>query len=58
MFSIFTANNDTADLWFVVAWIALWVVGIVSLVKRGPWMQAVAWIALGFIPFGLLFITP
>ena len=54
---IFNTNTDTADLCFMVAWIALWVVGIVSLVNRNVW-NGVTWIAVGFIPLGYLFLTP
>lgn len=57
---ILDANADNADLCFLVAWIALWVVGIVTLIQsRGQsWLQGVAWIAIGFIPLGYMWLTP
>lgn len=54
---IFDVNYTTADLLFLFAFVGLLIVGIVSLVQKATF-QGVAWIALGLIAFGLMFITP
>lgn len=66
--AVFAAGNDgigdvdygTADLAFLAAFIALLVVGIISLVQRSERsvLTGVAWIATSAIALGLMFLTP
>jgi len=54
---IFHGNADTADLMFCVAWLALWIIGAISIVQKSL-LPGLGYIALGFIPLGYLFLTP
>lgn len=62
LIALFDADPEVADLFFILAAIILWFVGVVTLVqglRASPpaWAQGLAWIATGCIPFGLMFLT-
>jgi hypothetical protein len=57
MLAVFKANADTADLLFVVAWLALWLIGVIMIMGKSV-LPGLACCALGFVPFAALFLTP
>lgn len=62
--SLFEQSADHADLCFALAALALWVVGVIYLfIQPSPRAKVailvgIAIVAVGFIPAGLLFLTP
>lgn len=51
-----STSSDKANLCFIIAFLALLVVGIISLVQHSI-LPGIAWIATGVIALGFFFLT-
>lgn len=54
---VFSADPATADIFLVVAWLMLWIVGAIAIFQKALTL-GLGLVAIGFIPLASLFLTP
>lgn len=59
MFGLFDQSAGNADACWLIAFLALIVVAVVTLVQGHgrTWVTALTWAGVAFIPLGLMFLT-